>query len=128
MSTAIERFVRFHKHLQLTEMYPGRNALEEKLGVSNGYITKAFSKKSAMGSDLLERIMKLVPQLNSVWLLTGDGDMILTEGNDMAVTKDYRDSIIIKLQNELREAYMEIGELRMKLKAAEEHKSDQKIG
>lgn len=128
MSTAIERFVRFHKHLQLTEMYPGRNALEEKLGVSNGYITKAFSKKSAMGSDLLERIMKLFPQLNIVWLLTGDGDMILTEGNDMAVTKDYRDSIIIKLQNELREAYMEIGELRMKLKAAEEHKSDQKIG
>lgn len=128
MSTAIERFVRFHKHLQLTEMYPGRNALEEKLGVSNGYITKAFSKKSAMGSDLLERIMKLFPQLNIVWLLTGDGDMILTEGDDMAVTKDYRDSIIIKLQNELREAYMEIGELRMKLKAAEEHKSNQKIG
>lgn len=128
MSTAIERFVRFHKHLQLTEMYPGRNALEEKLGVSNGYITKAFSKKSAMGSDLLERIMKLFPQLNIVWLLTGDGDMILSDGNDMAITKDYRDSIIVKLQNELREAYMEIGELRMKLKAAEEHKSSQKIG
>ena len=128
MSTAIERFVRFHKHLQLTEMYPGRNALEEKLGVSNGYITKAFSKKSAMGSDLLERIMKLFPQLNIVWLLTGNGDMILTEGNDMAVTKDYRDNMIVKLQEELREAYMEIGELRMKLKAAEEHKSYQKIG
>lgn len=128
MSTAIERFVRFHKHLQLTEMYPGRNVLEERLGVSNGYITKTFSKKSSMGSDLLERIMKLFPQLNIVWLLTGDGDMILSDGNDMAITKDYRDSIIVKLQNELREAYMEIGELRMKLKAAEEHKSSQKIG
>lgn len=128
MNTAIERFVRFHKHLQLEEGFPGRNALEEMIGVSSGYITKAFSKKSAMGSDLLERIIKLFPQLNIIWLLTGEGDMILSEDNEMAIVKDYRDTMILKLQNELREAYMEIGELRMKLKAAEEHKSSQKIG
>lgn len=119
MSTAIERFVRFHKHLQLTEMYPGRNALEETIGVSKGYITKAFSKKSAMGSDLLERIMREFPQLNIVWLLTGDGDMILEGENPNAITKDYRDTLILKLQEQLKEAYAEIGELRMKLKATE---------
>ena len=75
MGTAIERFVRFHKHLQLTEMYAGRNVLEEKLEVSTGYITKTLARKSAMGSDLLERIMRLFPQLNIVWLLTGEGPM-----------------------------------------------------
>ena len=98
MSTAIERFVRFHKHLQLTEMYPGRHALAEKIGVSSGYITKAFSKKSAMGSDLLERIMRLFPQLNIVWLLTGEGDMILEE-DDYA---PYR----ISIQNELSQLFI----------------------
>lgn len=128
MNTAIERFVRFHKHLQLEEGFPGRNALEEMIGVSGGYITKALSKKSAMGSDLLERIIKLFPQLNIVWLLTGEGDMILTEENDMAVTKDSRDNIILILQGQLKEAYAEIGRLNMELKAAEEHKSIQKIG
>ena len=128
MSTAIERFVRFHKHLQLTEMYPGRNALEDKLEVSKGYITKAMTKKSAMGSDLLERIMRLFPQLNIVWLLTGEGDMILEEDDSKYQVKDYRDTIINKLKDDLRDAYAEIGELRMKLKSYEENDAAQKAG
>lgn len=128
MSTAIERFVRFHKHLQLTEMYPGRNALEVKLGVSKGYITKTFTNKSAMGSDLLERIMRLFPQLNIVWLLTGEGDMILEEDDSKYQVKDYRDTIINKMKDDLRDAYAEIGELRMKLKSYEENDAVQKVG
>ena len=128
MDTAIERFVRFHKHLQLTEAYPGRAILEERLEVSKGYITKTFSKKSAMGSDLLERIMKLFPQLNIVWLLTGEGDMILEGENPAAITRDYRDTIILKLKDDLKEAYAEIGELRMKLKSAQEDGLVQNVG
>lgn len=128
MSTAIERFVRFHKHLQLTEMYPGRNALEDKLEVSKGYITKTLTKKSAMGSDLLERIMRLFPQLNIVWLLTGEGDMILEEDDSKYQVKDYRDTIINKMKDDLRDAYAEIGELRMKLKSYEENGAAQKVG
>lgn len=128
MSTAIERFVMFHKHLQLTEMYPGRNALENKLEVSSGYITKAMTKKSAMGSDLLERIIRLFPQLNIVWLLTGEGDMILEEDDSKYQVKDYRDTIINKMKDDLRDAYAEIGELRMKLKSYEENDAAQKVG
>ena len=128
MSTAIERFVRFHKHLQLTEAYQGRAFLEERLEVSKGYITKTFSKKSAMGSDLLERIMRLFPQLNIVWLLTGEGDMILEEDDSKYQVKDYRDTIINKLKDDLRDAYAEIGELRMKLKSYEENDAAQKVG
>jgi hypothetical protein len=128
MSTAIERFVRFHKHLQLTEAYQGRAFLEERLEVSKGYITKTFAKKSAMGSDLLERIMRLFPQLNIVWLLTGEGDMILEEDDSKYQVKDYRDTIINKMKDDLRDAYAEIGELRMKLKSYEENDAAQKVG
>lgn len=128
MGTAIERFVRFHKHLQLTEMYAGRNVLEEKLEVSTGYITKTLARKSAMGSDLLERIMRLFPQLNIVWLLTGEGDMILEEDDSKYQVKDYRDTIINKMKDDLRAAYAEIGELRMKLKSYEENDAAQKAG
>lgn len=126
MDTAIERFVRFHKHLQLTEMYPGRNVLEERLGVSNGYITKTFSKKSSMGSDLLERIIKLFPQLNIMWLLTGEGDMILEE--DSIQTDFDANEEIIRLHRELEDAYREIGRLNMELKAVKEHNFKQKRG
>lgn len=133
MSTAIERFVEFHKYLQLTEMYPGRNVLEERLGVSNGYITKTFSKKSAMGSDLLERIIKLFSQLNIMWLLTGEGDMILEE--DSILTDSDANDEIIKLHRELEDAYIqlnaahaEIGRLSMELKSAQQHNLSKKIG
>ena len=92
------------------------------------YITKTFSKKSAMGSDLLERIMRLFPQLNIVWLLTGEGDMILEEDDSKYQVKDYRDTIINKMKDDLRDAYAEIGELRMNLKSYEENDAVQKVG
>lgn len=121
MNTAIERFVRFHKHLQLTEMYPGRSVLEERLGVSNGYITKAFAKKSAMGSDLIKRISELFPQLNLVWLITGNETMLNQEQEEHDEIDN--NDVILKLQEELKEAYMEIGRLNMELKSAKEHNS-----
>ena len=128
METAIERFVRFHKHLQLTEAYPGRAILEERLEVSKGYITKTFAKKSAMGSDLLERIMRLFPQLNIVWLLTGDGDMILQGENPAAITRDYRDTIIQKQKEDITNLYAEIGKLNMQLKSLQGDDLAQKVG
>ena len=128
METAIERFVRFHKHLQLTEAYPGRAILEERLEVSKGYITKTFAKKSAMGSDLLERIMRLFPQLNIVWLLTGDGDMILEGENPAAITRDYRDTIIQKQKEDITNLYAEIGKLNMQLKSLQGDDLAQKVG
>ena len=128
MGTAIERFVRFHKHLQLTEMYGGRNLLEERLEVSNGYITKTLARKSAMGSDLLERIMRLFPQLNIVWLLTGDGDMILEGENPAAITRDYRDTIIQKQKEDIINLYAEIGKLNMQLKSLQGDDLAQKVG
>lgn len=128
MGTAIERFVRFHKHLQLTEMYGGRNLLEERLEVSNGYITKTLARKSAMGSDLLERIMRLFPQLNIVWLLTGDGDMILEGENPAAITRDYRDTIIQKQKEDIVNLYAEIGKLNMQLKSLQGDDLAQKVG
>jgi hypothetical protein len=81
-----------------------------------------------MGSDLLERIMRLFPQLNIVWLLTGEGDMILEEDDSKYQVKDYRDTIINKMKDDLRDAYAEIGELRMKLKSYEENDAAQKVG
>lgn len=126
MNTAIERFVRFHKHLQLTELYPGRSALEERLGVSNGYITKTFAKKSAMGSDLLERIIELFPQLNIHWLLTGEGEM-LNSDKSSEIELEANDEII-RLHRELEEAYKEIGRLNMELRSAKQNNLISKRG
>ncbi|MCB0744335.1 MAG: hypothetical protein KDC67_10555, partial [Ignavibacteriae bacterium] len=34
---------------------------------------------ASVGSDVIERIVKQYPQVNLVWLITGKGDMFLTE-------------------------------------------------
>ena len=34
---------------------------------------------ASVGSDVIERIIKEYPQVNLVWLITGKGDMYITE-------------------------------------------------
>lgn len=48
---------------------------EEKAGLSRGYIK---NMREGIGAKKLEGILKSFPELNRVWLLTGDGEMINT--------------------------------------------------
>lgn len=48
---------------------------EEKTGLSRGYIK---NMREGIGAKKLEGILKSFPELNRVWLLTGDGEMINT--------------------------------------------------
>ena len=53
----------------------GRNKFEAMAGLSLGYITKL---KNAPGPDKLVNILHAAPDLNKVWLLTGEGEMLNT--------------------------------------------------
>lgn len=55
-------------------------AFYKKTGFSNGIL----DKKSNIGSDKCERIIYEYPELNAYWLLTGKGDMLLS--NKVEVT------------------------------------------
>lgn len=122
--TTLDRLRDFHLHLK-DKGYGGRNVFEREIGVSEGYLSQ--TKRKGINSDVLERVSKCFEDLNIDWLVTGRGSMLIQE--QVSEMKDCSsEDLILKLQNELREAYMEIGELRMKLKAAEEHNSKKKIG
>lgn len=48
-----------------------------EINVSHMY----FSKKGAVGSDVLEKIFTMYPELNFDWLITGRGEMLMSENS-----------------------------------------------
>ena len=52
------------------------SAFEKSVGMSNASFGKSLKNGGAIGSDKLENILKIYPELNAEWLLTGSGNMI----------------------------------------------------
>lgn len=51
-------------------------AFERSAGMSNASFGKSLKSKGAIGTDKLENILKVYPELSPAWLLTGRGAMI----------------------------------------------------
>ena len=49
------------------------------IGASNGYTLRMSKNSASIGSDVIERILKKYPDLNVVWLLTGEGHMLKSQ-------------------------------------------------
>ena len=52
------------------------SAFEKSIGMSNASFGKSLKNKGAIGTDKLENILIVYPDLSPEWLLTGRGDMI----------------------------------------------------
>lgn len=51
---------------------------ENLIGSSDGKIAKFIASNSSLKSDTLSKIMEIFPHLSITWLLTGEGDMLLS--------------------------------------------------
>lgn len=51
-------------------------SIEQNVGVANGTIAKAVKANKNIGSQIIESIIKVCPDLNPAWLIAGEGDMI----------------------------------------------------
>lgn len=54
-------------------------AFENSIGASRGAISKAVKDEKSIGSNVIERIISTYPQLSPNWLVTGNGEMLLSE-------------------------------------------------
>jgi hypothetical protein len=52
------------------------SVFEKNCKVANGYLKKQQKGKGSIGSDILRRIHALYPDLNLIWLITGEEEML----------------------------------------------------
>ncbi|NNL16846.1 MAG: hypothetical protein HKO81_09440, partial [Flavobacteriaceae bacterium] len=58
------------------------------IGASNGYTLRMKKNRASIGSDVIENILRIYPQLNVVWLLTGEGAMLKEKSEPLPLDFD----------------------------------------
>ncbi len=69
--TVKERIIRFVKSLGI-----GQGAFEKEVGLSNGYVNNI---RKSIQPDKLQKISLRYPELNTGWLMTGEGEMLKSQ-------------------------------------------------
>lgn len=125
MSTVIDRL----RQIIDNKMISDRQFCKE-IGVANGFL----SKVSDVGSAKLNKILNTYPEINPVWLLTGDGDMLKSTVIESTPThalpisiEDKLLKVIAEKDKEIKQQAKEIGRLEQEveqLKDVEKNSSD----
>jgi len=94
MSTVIDRFTQW-----MNAVGKNDNQVTVECGLAVGLLSKARKGVSDLGKLTIDRILERYPEINRVWLLTGEGSMIKTsdtlfEDESMAVVSDDYERIV----------------------------------
>lgn len=71
MLKTIDRLIQFINHIDMSA-----RQFDISIGASNGYTLRMKKNQASIGSDVIETILKVYPQLNVAWLITGEGEML----------------------------------------------------
>ncbi len=71
MLKTIDRLIQFIEYAGLSA-----RQFDISIGAANGYTLRMKKNHASIGSDVIENIIRTYPQLDVVWLLTGEGGMI----------------------------------------------------
>ena len=83
MSKIVERLKEFidFKHISIS-------AFEKSVGLGNATFNKTLKVGGAIGTDKLEKILNVYPDINVDWLISGEGDM-LNSIKEVAPSEDF---------------------------------------
>ncbi len=95
MLKTIDRLMKFIKYAGLSA-----RQFDLSIGASNGYTLRMKKNNASIGSDVIENILKAYPQLNVVWLITGEGEML--KENEEELILDF-DKLPTEKQNEIEQ-------------------------
>ena len=88
--TPILRLREFVCRAQAQGLCKSEYDFERQCSLSAKYISNnANSGKGNIGTEMLGRIVRAFPQLNLAWICTGDGPMLMQNG-DNALNADYK--------------------------------------
>jgi hypothetical protein len=71
MLKTVDRLMQFIKYAGLSA-----RQFDISIGASNGYTLRMKKNSASIGSDVIENIIQKYPQLNLIWLITGEGEML----------------------------------------------------
>ncbi len=115
-----ERFLNVIEQLDLSD-YKVWNEVES---LSKATMSKIRRGICGVSMNTLCDFVDKYPKVNADYIITGRGSMFIDEETQNDINED----MIIKLQEDLKNAYIEIGRLNMELKAVQEHNSLLKRG
>lgn len=75
----VERLVDYLKHKGIAI-----SAFERDLGLGNTTLSKAYKTGGSIGTDKLEKILSYCTDLSPLWLVTGQGGMLLNQDTKQA--------------------------------------------
>lgn len=119
-----ERFLNVIEKLGFSD-YKVWNEVES---LSKATMSKIRRGLCGVSMNALCDFVKQYPEINADYIITGRGSMLIGEQQENVSYDSELEEVIVKLQEELSEAYAEIGRLNMKLKSVKEHNSKIKIG
>lgn len=76
MFKTIDRLMQFINHAGLSA-----RQFDMSIGASNGYTLRMQKNNASIGSDVIENIIATYPQLNLIWLITGEGEMLKSDSD-----------------------------------------------
>ncbi|MGB0871359.1 MAG: S24 family peptidase [Flavobacteriales bacterium] len=71
---AIDRVIQY---IDFKDVKP--SVFEKRIALSNGYIGTQKKRNGSLGEDVLKKILDNCLDINPIWLLTGNGEMLLDE-------------------------------------------------
>lgn len=76
---------RIYKYIDFKHLKVG--GFEKQIGLSNGYLGKQMTRKADLGEGILIRIIENCPEINPIWLLTGEGVMLRSTNDTSSIAE-----------------------------------------
>nr|DAE17965.1 MAG TPA: C2 repressor [Siphoviridae sp. ctr8v12] len=86
-----EKMFRFDKYMKYRNLNDNQVTVECKL--SQGLLSQARTGKSDLGNSTINKILNIYQDLNRVWLLTGEGEMLNSAYSNNRVTMNGNENI-----------------------------------
>ncbi|WP_338409695.1 hypothetical protein [uncultured Flavobacterium sp.] len=82
--------------------------LEKNIGLSNGYLKTQLNRNGSIGENIINKIVSYYKDLNPLWLLFHQGDMLLKKEKDTPIENHSISLNGIKLENSISKKTIEI--------------------
>lgn len=95
MQEYVERLAEFLKAKNIT-----KSEFADSIGIGRPNVTHIFNGRYGLTDKVLSMIFRHYKELNPIWLLSGNGNMLIEPSRDEAVIEDIEENNEVKEENE----------------------------